>query len=58
MTKYQIENGKTGVVLGIYEAKTEAAALDLMAQDAGYANYADAEAESPSDGAVVVTVVE
>lgn len=46
MTKtFQIENTKTGVVLGQYDADTEAAALDLMAQDAGYADYAALQAQ-------------
>ena len=34
--KYTIENTTTGVILGTYEANTEAEALQAMAKDAGY----------------------
>lgn len=59
MTKlFQIENTASGIVLGSYEAETAAAALDLMAQDAGYADYAEAcEAAPSTEGEIVVTEI-
>lgn len=42
MTKFQIANRTSALDLGTYEAATEEEALDLMAQDAGYADYANA----------------
>lgn len=57
MTKYTIENTASGVVLGTYEAESAKAALDAMAREAGYANYADCCAEVPAaDGEIVVSV--
>jgi hypothetical protein len=59
MTKYQIENTKTGVFLGVYEGADEAAALDAMAQDAGYVDYADVTAQMPvEEGEIAVYPVE
>lgn len=57
MTKrFQIENTKSGVILGEYEAGDEASALDALARDAGYADYAEASAVSPAhNGEIVVT---
>jgi hypothetical protein len=40
MTTFRIENTISGVVLGDYEGATEAEALDAMARDAGYSDYA------------------
>lgn len=40
MTTFRIENTISGVVLGDYDGATEAEALDAMARDAGYADYA------------------
>ena len=40
MTRYEISNRQSGVVLGVYKADDFRAALDLMAVDAGYASYA------------------
>lgn len=58
MTKFEITNTKSGLVLGQYEAATEADALEKMAQDAGYATYAKAQAAAPADdGEIVVTEV-
>lgn len=37
----------TGVTLGVYAGDTEADALDAMARDAGYDNYASAETAVP-----------
>lgn len=42
MTRYEIANRQSAAILGIFEAETPEAALDLMAQDAGYRDYADA----------------
>lgn len=57
MTKrYQIENTKSGLILGTYEAETEAEALDAMARDAGYADYqAACEIAPPTGGEIAVT---
>lgn len=41
MTTYKITNRISGADLGEYEADTEDHALDLMAQEAGYDDYAD-----------------
>lgn len=41
MTKYSISNQTSGADLGIYEADSPEAALDIMARDAGYKDYAD-----------------
>jgi len=59
MTKYTIENTASGVVLGTYEAESAKAALDAMARDAGYADYAACCADVPSpDGEIVVSVAD
>ena len=39
--KYQITNRNTRVCLSIFEADSEASALDAMSQDAGYADFAE-----------------
>ena len=56
--KYQIENTHSGVILGTYESDTPARALDLLAQDAGYKDYAAAQRVAPSvPGEIVVSEV-
>jgi len=53
MKKFQIENTKSSVILGVYEAETKDQALDMMAQDAGYASYADLQDEVPENDLLV-----
>lgn len=57
MTKrFQIENTVSGLILGVYEGATEAEALDAMARDAGYADYAEAQKVAPADdGEIAIT---
>ena len=57
MTKtYRIENTLSGVDLGAYEGATEAEALDAMARDAGYTDYAEAQSVAPAAyGEIVAT---
>lgn len=42
MKKWKIENRVSGVNLGVYEGPTQGDALDAMARDAGYRDYAEA----------------
>lgn len=59
MTKYLIENTRSGIILGEYQADSKEAALDAMARDAGYADYAEAQEVAPAgDGEILVTEVE
>ena len=58
MTIFRIENTTSGVILGDYEAATASDALDAMARDAGYADYADCCASVPTnDGEVLVSLL-
>jgi hypothetical protein len=58
MKSYQIHNRNSGLTLGVYEANSEADALDAMARDAGYADYADlCEVAPASEGEIVVREV-
>ena len=52
MARYLIENPHSGLSLGVYEGDTKAAALNAMARDAGYADYAEAY-EAAGDGATL-----
>lgn len=55
MSKYEITNTRSGLVLGVYEGATEAEALDAMARDAGYADYAECCEVAPAEeGEIVV----
>ena len=59
MTTYRIENTASGIILGDYEADSKHAALDAMARDAGYADYAEAQEVAPAkDGEIIVTEVQ
>ena len=42
MAIYEIFNTVSGVSLGEYPAENEADALDMLAHEAGYGNYAEA----------------
>lgn len=52
-TTYAITQPETGVLLGIYAADSEAAALDAMARDAGYTDYASIPDDDPKPLSVV-----
>lgn len=57
MSKWQIENASTGLILGAYEGVTANDALDAMAQDAGYRDYQDMKNET-NPSLLYVTEVE
>lgn len=40
MNTYTIANRHSGLILGVFCCATKADALDMLAQDAGYADYA------------------
>lgn len=57
-TRYRISNRRSGIVLGVYEADNARAALDALARDAGYADYASANAVAPAaPGEILVEVL-
>jgi len=59
MTRFQITNTRSGVDLGAYDGATEAEALDAMARDAGYRDYAEACEVAPAEpGEIVVTKID
>lgn len=53
MPRYEISSGITSQSLGVYEAEDEQGALDAMARDAGYQDYADATRQV-GDGDLIV----
>ena len=56
---YRIENTHSAVILGEYDADSAEHALDLWAQDAGYRDSADVEAQFPSHpGEILVTNIQ
>ena len=55
--KYRIENTRSGIVLGEYDAESKSDALDAMARDAGYRNYAEAVSVAPGTD-ILVTPLE
>lgn len=57
MTTYQIEQTRTAVILWEGEARDEKHALELMSQDAGYADHAAAVDAVGEDSGVVVREV-
>ena len=58
MAKFQIGNTASDVILGVYEADDKQGALDAMARDAGYRDYAHADEIAPSNnGEIVVTEI-
>jgi FKBP-type peptidyl-prolyl cis-trans isomerase 2 len=55
MSVYIITNTVSGHTLGEYEGETPEAALDAMAREAGYTDYADLETVQPTKpGEIVV----
>lgn len=53
MTTYTITS-TAGIHLGTYTAADKASALDALARDAGYADYAEAQAIAPSINDLIV----
>lgn len=57
MTTYSVQQTATAIVLWEGEAESEGQALDLMARDAGYADYAQACSVTGEDDDVKVFTV-
>lgn len=57
MPKFNIFNQSSGADLGTHEAPDSAAALDLMAQDAGYRDAADMRERTGTDPDLIVSQV-
>ena len=62
MSAYSIQSNVTGLHLGTYEADSREAALDAMARDAGYTDYAhacgNAEPHETEAAAAELTITE
>ena len=57
--KWRIANSTSGIILGTYEGETKADALDAMAIDAGYKDYATAcEATESEAGELTITKID
>lgn len=55
MSKYQISNTISGALMGTFEGETKEAALDAMAREAGYEDYAAAMKVAPAQwGEIIV----
>lgn len=58
MKNFEISNATSGQVLGVYHAESKDAALDMLARDAGYADYAEVLAICPaSDSDVLIAEI-
>lgn len=58
-SKWRITNANSGLELGVYEGADQADALDTMARDAGYRDYADACEVAPLEqGELLVELVD
>ena len=55
---YTISNAVSGHCLGIFDGTSKDDALDALARDAGYADYAEACEAAPDDGELIVTEIE
>lgn len=59
MNKYLITNTISGLRLGVYDGDTETEALDAMARDAGYSDYAECCEVTPTrEGEIAVLLVQ
>ncbi len=56
MSRWTISNTESGITLGVFEAASEAEALDVWARDAGYTCYAEAIAIVPVARGEIVCV--
>lgn len=59
MKKFNICNQHSGVDMGTFDGETESDALDAMARDAGYSDYAEACKVAPAaEGEIIVTKID